>query len=170
MRNFVLLLALISGFLSGYLIGDYRGKDARETLKKATETGIALDAERDASIAKLRTELDGINEKHQRELETIRKQNESKAAEWRRAKESLDERIKLSTIKLSESDAKLKSLATRRDAASGAEEASLNQEIATLRKEREDLRREIEGHACLQARIPHSVSDTLNEPNAEGGK
>lgn len=150
----------------GYLIGDYRNKDAREALKKAFETGKTLDSEREASISKLKTELDRINEKHHRELEAIRKDNESREAGWRHAKDRLDDNIKRSTARLAESDTQLKSLVSQRDAASGADRAKLNLDIERLRKERDDLRREMEGSACLQARVPHSVFDALNEANA----
>ena len=170
MNRFILLLVLISGFLSGYMIGDYRGKDARETLKKAVETGKTLDTERDATITRLKTELGGINDKHQRELESIRKENAIKVSEWRRTKDTLDDKIKLATTRLANSDARLKTLVSQRDRATGAEEASLDMEIARLRKEREDLRREIEGNVCLEARVPRSVFDALNDVNASGRK
>lgn len=165
MNRFILLLVLVSGFLSGYLIGDYRGKNARETLQKVVETEKTLDTERETAIAKLKTDLSGLNEKYNKELETIRKENISKVAEWRRTKEALDDKIKHSTDQLNESDAKLKSLVAQRDGATGRDEASLNLEIAQLRKERENLRREIEGNTCLQARVPHSVYSALNETN-----
>jgi hypothetical protein len=170
MNKFVLLLVLLSGFLSGYFIGDYRGKEARETLKKAVETGKALDTERDTAITKLKTELVDINDRQHRELEAIRKDNEAKTSEWRRAKESLDDKIKHSTVQLAASDNKLKSLATMRDDASGNEKDTLDQEIAQLRKQRENLRREIEGNACLQAQVPRSVFEALNETNTGGRK
>jgi hypothetical protein len=64
----------------------------------------------------------------------------------------------------------LKTLISQRDGASAPEKASLDLEIARLQKEREDLRREIEGSACLQARVPHSVSDALNVANIPGRK
>ena len=168
MRNLMLLLVLISGFLSGYLIGDYRGRDARESLKKAVETGNTLASEREISIARLKEELDTINDKQHRELETTREDNLSKAAKWRRAKGSLDDRIRRATTKLDESYTRLKTLISQRDGASASEKASLDLEIARLQKEREDLRREIEGNACLQARVPHSVSDALNGASIPG--
>lgn len=170
MRNFVLLLVLVSGFLSGYLIGDYRNKGAREALQKAIVTGKTLDSERETTIARLKTELDSINDKHRHELEAIRKNNESRMAEWRHAKDGLDTNIKRSTARLADSEGRLKSLATQRDAASAADRARLDLEIVRLRKERDDLRREIEGSECLQARVPHSVFDALNEANAAGSK
>jgi chromosome segregation ATPase len=163
MNKFILLLVLISGFLSGYLIGDYRSKNARETLKMAFETGKTLDSEQEAAIAQLRTQLDGINNKHQRELDTIRKENALKVAEWRRTKDTLDDKIKSANASIEESDTRLKALVAQRDGSSGTEEAGLNLEIARLRKERENLRREIEGNACLQARVPHSVFNALGD-------
>jgi chromosome segregation ATPase len=170
MRNFVLLLVLISGFLSGYLIGDYRGRIARESLKKAVDTGKTLDSEREATITQLRKELEGINDKHLRELETVRKNSAAKAAEWRREKDSLGDKIKLTTAKLNDFDTQLKSLAAKRDGASAAEKAGIDLEISRLRKERDDLRREVEGNACLQTVVPHSVSETLNEESIAGRK
>lgn len=170
MRNFTLLMVLISGLLAGYLIGDYRGKDARESLKKAIETGKTLDTERETAISRLKTELDGINDKHHRELEAIRKDNESRMAAWRRTQNGLDDKIKRSTTKLAESDTQLKTLISQRDTASGAEKDRFDQEIERLRKKREDLHREIEGNACLQTRVPYSVFEALNEANAVGRK
>lgn len=170
MKNFTLLLVLVSGFLSGYLIGDYRGKAARETLQKAIETGKALDADRETAIAELKTELDGINERHRRELDAVRRTSASKAAEWRRTKNGLDDDIKLSAAKLVVSDAKLKSLITQRDGASGTDRAGLDLEIERLRKERDELHKEIEGNTCLQARVPHGVFDALQVAKAAGSK
>jgi len=170
MKNFILLLVLVSGFLSGYLIGDYRGKAAREALQKAIETGKTLDADRETAIARLKTELDGVNDKHYRELEAIRRNIASKAAEWRRAKNGLDDDIRLSSAKLVVSDAKLKSLITQRDSASGTDRAALDLEIERLRKDRDELRKEIEGNTCLQARVPHGVFDALQVANATGSK
>lgn len=167
MNKFILLLVLISGFLSGYLIGDYRGKNARETLRMAFETGKTLDSEQEAAIAQLRTQLDGINNKHQRELDAVRKENALKVAEWRRTKDTLEDKIKSANASIEESDTRLKALVAQRDGTSGAEETNLNMEIARLRKERENLRREIEGNACLQARVPHSVFSALGDA---GGK
>jgi hypothetical protein len=170
MKNFTLLLVLVSGFLSGYLIGDYRGKAAREALQKAIETGKTLDADRDTTIARLKTELDGVNDKHYRELEAIRRNSASKAAEWRRAKNGLDDDIRLSTAKLVVSDAKLKSLIAQRDGASVTDRAALDLEIERLRKNRDELHKEIEGNTCLQAQVPHGVFDALQVANATGSK
>ncbi len=170
MRNLTLLLVLISGLLAGYLIGDYRGKDAREALKKAIETGKTLDSERETAIARLKTELDGINEKHLRELETIRKDSERKAAAWRRSKDGLSDEIKRSNFKLADIGNRLKSLATQRDSATGTEKSRLELEIQRLQKAQDELRKEIEGSACLQARVPHSVFDALSEANTGENK
>jgi hypothetical protein len=168
MNKYILLLVLISGVLSGYLIGDYRGKDARETLKNALATGRTLVAERETAIARLKTELDGINDKHRRELASIRKNNYAKIAKWQHIKDGLDDKINFTSAKLTASDNHLKMLSTLRDAASGAERSKLDLEIATLRKERDVLRREIESNACLKARVPNSVFEALNETNIAG--
>jgi chromosome segregation ATPase len=170
MNKYILLLVLISGFLSGYLIGDYRGSYARESLKMAVETGKVLVSEREATLTQLKAELDGIADKHQRELEVIRKDNANKAAEWRRTRNGLDDSIKRATAKLNESDIRLKSLVARRDGTSGSVRASLDLEIAHLQKERDNLKQEIEGNACLQTRLPHSVFEALNETKVAGIK
>ncbi len=170
MNKFVLLLVLISGFLSGYLIGDYRGRGARETLRLAAETGKTLESEREAAIAKLKTELSSISNKHQSDLDNARLENAMKVSEWRRTKAALDEKIKITNARITESDEKLKALVEQRDGARGADESKLTQQIAQLRKEREELRREIEGNTCLQTKVPSSVFDALNQANSGGGK
>jgi chromosome segregation ATPase len=170
MNKFVLMLVLVSGFLSGYLIGDYRGRDARETLKVVAETGKSLESEREAAIAKLRTELENVSARNHRELDNARLENAIKASEWRRTKEALDEKIKRTNSRLAESDAELKALVERRDGAKGSEESRLNEQIAQLRKEREDLLREMEGNTCLQTSVPRSVFDALNQTSTGGGK
>ena len=170
MNKFILLLVLVCGFLSGYLVGDYRGKDARETLEKALETGKELEREHKAAAARLKTELDGIHDKHRRELAAIHKNNAARTAEWRRAKVDLDDAIKHSNARLAAFDKQLRTLVARRDAASGSERARLDLEIASLRKERDDLRRKVEGDLCLQTRIPQSVFQALNETDTAGSK
>lgn len=168
MKNFVLLLVLVSGFLSGYLIGDYRGKNAREALQKAIETGNSLDAERETAISRLKTELDGVNETHRRELEAIRKESESRIALWRRSKSSVNEQIKRSSADLASTDTRISTLIAQREGATGGDAAHLDLEIERLRKERELLRRVVDGNTCLQTQIPHSVFEALNEADIPG--
>lgn len=163
MKNFLLLSVLVSGLLAGYLVGDYRGKNAREALGKAIEAGKALEAERLATISRLKTELEGIDEEHRRNLAAIRADNDAKVARWRNTKSNLADSMKRATVAFAESDDRLKSLAIQRDNASGADKARLEQEIARLRTEREFLRQESTGNACLQARAPRSVFEALNE-------
>jgi peptidoglycan hydrolase CwlO-like protein len=170
MKNIVLLLVLVAGLLAGYFVGDYRGKDAREALKMAIETGKTLESERETTITQLKTELESINEKHLQEISAIRKNNDAKVAEWRRTKESLENTLKLTTAKLAASDGQMKSLVSRRDGATGEEKARLDLEIEQLKKQQASLRQEIEGGACLQARVPHSVFDALNETIVAGAK
>lgn len=168
MNKYILLLVLVSGFLSGYFIGDYRGSAARETLKLATETGKTLESERELSIARLKTELGAVNDRHRLELDQVRRESAAKMSEWRRTKDALDDRIQRTTSRITESDTQLKALVERRDGASGTEEAKLNLQIAQLRKEREELRREIEGNTCLQTKVPRSVFNALNETHMAG--
>jgi len=170
MKNIVLLLVLVTSLLAGYFVGDYRGKDAREALKKAIETGKTLDSERDTAITKLKTELDGISEKHQQEIAAIRKDNDAKVAEWRRTKQSMENTIKLTTAKLAASDDQMKSLVSQRGSATGAEKARLDMEIERLKKEQASLRQEIEGGTCLQTKVPHSVFDALNGNTVVGAQ
>jgi uncharacterized protein YdcH (DUF465 family) len=170
MKNSILSLVLISGLLAGYLIGDFRGKDVRESLQKTIATGKLAAADREATIAQLKTELNGINEKHLRELATIRKDYEAKTAAWRHNKARLKDNIKRSTRKLAESTNKLKSLVAQADSASETEKARLEMEIARLRKQQAELRDEIEGNACLQVQVPQSVFESLNQTSAAGSK
>ena len=170
MNKYILLLVLFSSLLAGYFIGDYRGKDAREALNKAIETGKTLESERETAITKLKTELEGINEKHQQEISAIRKDNDAKVAAWQRTKVGLENTIKLTTAKLAASDGQMKSLVSQSDGATGAEKARLDQEIERLKKEQLSLRQEIEGGACLQTRVPNSVFDALNEVIVAGAK
>ncbi|MFZ2163663.1 MAG: hypothetical protein WAW02_15735 [Sideroxyarcus sp.] len=170
MKNITLLLVLIAGLLAGYFVGDYRGKAAREALEKAVETGKTLDSERETAISELRTELEGINEKHQREIAAVRKINDSKVSGWRRTKDGLDDTIKRTTTELIATDSKLKSLVSQHDDASGAEKTRLGLEIERLRKEQNILRKEIEGNTCLQAQVPHGVFEALNETKIAGIK
>ncbi|ADE12236.1 hypothetical protein [Sideroxydans lithotrophicus] len=168
MRNLILLLVLVSGLLAGYLIGDYRGRNAREALNKAIETGKMLDAEREATLASLKNELDGINDKHHRELETMRRENASRMAAWQHYRNDLDGTIRHSSVQLAESDSKLKALVAQHQHASAADKTRLAAEIEHLRKGREGLRREIDASACLQEQVPHDVFEALNETDATG--
>jgi chromosome segregation ATPase len=170
MNKFILLLVLVSGLLAGYMVGDYRGKDARAALNKAIETGNTLGAERETAITNLKTELNGINEKHQRELDAVRKANDIRKTEWQCAKESLDASNKRLNAQLADSDNQIKSLVAKRDAASGAEKASLDQEIARQQNTLADLRREIQGNTCLQTQLPNSVFNAMNEAKTAGRK
>ena len=170
MKNFILLLVLVSGLLAGYLVGDYRGRDAREALDKAIETGRTLDAERMTAISRLKTELEGIDAEHRQELAAIRRESDSRMARWRSTKSNLPGAINHAAAALAESDDRLTLLATQRDRASGAEKTRLEREIARLRTEQETLRQESTGNACLQARAPHSVFEALNETKVAENK
>lgn len=169
MRNLVLLLMLVCGLVTGYFIGDYRGKDARKALEKAVETGKALERDREAAIVALKKDLDDINAKHERDIELSRKDFEARRAEWGRAKVGLDATIKRQTGKLAEANRNIDDLATKLGGSVGAEKERLEQEIARLRKSRDDLQREVEGNRCLKTQIPRSVVDALGGASERGG-
>ncbi len=169
MKNLTLLLVLVSGLLAGYLVGDYRGRHAREALQQAIETGKTLDIERQTALAQLKRELDGISASHQQELEAIRHRSATREAAWHRARSLPGEQAKRLEAQLAAADARLGTLVARRNTATGNEQVSLDQQIVRLRQERDDLRSEIEGHACLQTRLPHAVAEALNETGANGG-
>ena len=170
MKNLTLLLVLTSGLLAGYMIGDYRGKDARESMQKVIATGKTLATAREETIAQLKTELNGINEKHLRELAAIRKDYEVKTITWRRSKAALRQDIKRSNARFSENESRLQSLAMQRDSASETDRARLEAEIARLKKQQAELRDQIEGNACLQVQVPHKVYEALNGAAADGSK
>lgn len=170
MKNFLLLLVLISGLVAGYFVGDYRGKAAREALDKMVATEKKLNEELQAAVSKLQTDLDDIGKQHQQEIAALRKSNDSKVAEWRRTKAGLEETIRKNNAKLAEADDQIKIKEKERDAASGEEKAKLNQEIASLKKEREVLVQQNNSTSCLQSRIPQSVFDALKDTNAAGRK
>lgn len=169
MKNLTLLLVLVSGLLAGYLVGDYRGRQAREALQQAIETGKTLDIERQTALSQLKRELDGINATHQQELDAIRHRSATREAAWHRARSELGEQAKRSEAQLAATDARLETLIARRNTATGNEKASLDQQIVRLQQERDELRSEIEGQTCLQTRVPHAVAEALNETGANGG-
>jgi chromosome segregation ATPase len=167
MRNFTLLLVLISGLLSGYLVGNYRGRNAREALQKAVETGKTIEAERETAISKLKMELNDINAAHRRELEAMRKENDSRIAIWRHNQSSLDEQIKRATANLAAADTRLSRLIIQRNGASAADASTLDPAIERVRAERDRLRREIDGNTCLHTPVPDSVFEAFNATNGQ---
>lgn len=170
MDKFILLLVLVCGFLAGYLIGDYRGGSARETLKEVENTGKVLDTEREATIAKLNQELEGINSKHRHELDALRKHSTAKSAAWRNAKDELEDQIKLGRTRLAELEYKLQSIISKRANAPSAELPRMDAEIEDLLKQREALQTEIKSNSCLQTQVPDTVVNALTEANTAGKK
>lgn len=161
MRNLLLLLILLAGGMAGYLIGDYRGKAAREALDQTIETGKRLDQERQAAIAKLETDLNGINEKHQQELEESRKEYDAKSAEWQREKAGLTGKIKNLRSVYAEKAAELKRLIGQLDGTTGTAREALERKIERLQTELGLISLQIEGNACLSVQVPKSVHDAV---------
>jgi small-conductance mechanosensitive channel len=167
MKNLTLLLVLTAGLLAGYLIGDYRGKAARESLQKVIATGETLASEREATVARLKTELAGIDEKRRRDLDAVRRDDAARATAWQHSKDDLSNEIGRSRSKLTASDARLKTLVAQRNSARGTEKIRIAAEIARLQQEQAILRKEIEGNACLHTQIPHGVVEALNETHVD---
>lgn len=162
MRNLLLLLILISGLVAGYFIGDYRGKEARKALQEAIDKGNQAKAEQQKAILQLETQLRGIGETHQQELEKIRNDYDSKSAEWQREKARLNEKISRLNAQRSVNETKLKTLNEQLINASGPEKERLQREIELLRIRQIELSQQIEGNACLNVRVPQSVHDALS--------
>lgn len=162
MRNLILLLVLISGALAGYFVGDYRGKEARKALELAIETGKTLESERQATLTKLKTELDGINEKHQQELDTSRKEYATKEAEWQSIKSGLNGTISNLKEKRDKDMSELKHLLEQLDGATGPERAALEQKIAALRRELDGVKLKLDSNLCLDMPVPSKIIDLLN--------
>lgn len=162
MRNLLLLLILISGLLAGYLIGDYRGKEARKALELAIETGKKLETERLDTIAKLEAELNGIHAKYKQQLDALNKEYAAKETEWRKTKAELDTKIRHLKAESAKIDAKLKGLVLQLSNATGPERDALLREIASLQQELANIQIEIDGNQCLKTRIPGNVIKLLN--------
>jgi DNA repair exonuclease SbcCD ATPase subunit len=171
MRNLLLLLILLAGGLAGYLIGDYRGEQARKALQEAVDKGNLALAEQQKTALQLETQLRDIGETHQQELEKIRTNYDAKSAEWQREKARLNERIGRLTAERSTNAARLQALNEQLKNSSGSEKERLQREIELLRIRQIELSQQIEGNACLGVRVPQSVHDALSlkMTNAIGG-
>lgn len=172
MRNLILLLTLLAGGMAGYLIGDYRGKAAREALQEAIDKGnLALEEQKKTSL-QLETRLRDIGDTHQQELEKIRTDYDARSAEWQREKARLNEKIGRLTAERSTNASRLQALEELLRGASGAEKERLQREIELLRIRQVELSQQIKGNACLGVRVPQSVHDALSlkMTNAIGGK
>jgi DNA repair exonuclease SbcCD ATPase subunit len=168
MKNFTLLLVLVSGLLAGYFVGDYRGRAARDALQKAVATGRALNAELESSSTRLKGQLDLIQKQHARELQGSREEYDRKLAEWERVKASMDKTIQRQHEATAEADARLQVLMSRLENAKGTSAVQVAQEMEQVRRERDAMRREMAGNVCLKTPVPEGVVETLN--TAENGK
>jgi len=162
LRNIILLLILISGLVTGYFIGDYRGKAAREALEKTVKAGQSLDDELRTANASLKAELIGVNDKHTLEMDRLQAEYNRNSADWQRTRSSLDETIKRQNSRLAELNGALGELMARLGRSAGAEKAQLEQKIAMLRQDIDALLKELNGNVCLKARVPDKVVETLN--------
>lgn len=170
MRNLILLLVLVAGLLGGYFVGDYRGKDAREALERAIETGNKVEQERLGTISALKADLKTIDEKHAREINAIRQDFEARSVEWQLVKARLDQTILRQKSMLGELNTKLAELTGKAGTSTGSEKDKLEQEIARLRMERANLEREMKGNVCLETQVPRSVIDALGPMDDKGRK
>lgn len=171
MRNLLLLLILLAGGLAGYLIGDYRGEQARKALQEAVDKGNLALAEQQKTTLQLETRLRDIGETHQQELEKIRTDYDAKSAEWQREKAGLTDKIKKLRLVYAEKAAELKRLIGQLDGATGSARDALESKIEQLQTELGLISSQIEGNACLGVRVPQSVHDALSlkMSNAIGG-
>lgn len=171
MRNLLMLLVLLAGGLAGYLIGDYRGKAAREALQETIDKGNLALAEQQKTSLQLETRLREIGNTHQEELEKIRSDYDARATEWQREKTGLNAKIGRLTAERSINASRLQTLDEQLKNASGVEKESLLREIELLRIRQIELSQQIEGNACLNVRVPQSVHDALSlkMTNALGG-
>jgi DNA repair exonuclease SbcCD ATPase subunit len=171
MRNLLLLLILLAGGLAGYLIGDYRGKAAREALQEAVDKGNLALTEQKKAMLQLETRLRDIGDTHQQELEKIRTDYDAKSAEWRREKAGLTEKINKLRSVYAEKAAELERLIGQLDGVTGTAREALESKIERLQTELGLISLQIEGNACLGVRVPQSVHDALSlkMSNAIGG-
>lgn len=161
-------MVLVAGLVSGYFVGDYRSKDAREALERAIVTGKTIEQERLATIAALNADLKAASEKYTRDIDAIRKDYEAKSIEWQRVKAGLNETINRQRTSLANLNTKVAELMEKSGASTGAEKEKLEHEIARLRKERAELEREMNGNVCLETQVPRSVHKALGGMDKKG--
>lgn len=170
MKNILLLMVLVSGLVTGYFMGDYRGREARRVLEDAARMGQAIDKELRDANANLKNDLNSVNDRHTQELQKLHEEYASKSAEWQRVKQGLAGTISYQNVKLAEHNRMLDELLERLGRTDGAEKVAMEQKIAILRQDIDMLLREINGNTCLKTPVPQAVIDTLNGPRQLGSK
>jgi chromosome segregation ATPase len=168
LKNILLLLVLLSGLISGYFIGDYRGRAAREALEKTIATGQSIDDELRTANTTLKAELAGVNGRHAQGIERLRADFSEKSAEWQHTKNGLDGTIRLQNARLVALNGALGELISQLGRSHGAEKVQLEQKIAILKNDIDLLLREVNGNACLKTQVPASVIETINGPGKLG--
>lgn len=162
------VLIIISCLVTGYVIGDYRGSQAREALQQTIVKGQAVERELQQANAELKGELAVVEEGYRQDMDKLRGEYTRASAEWQRTRQGLDGALKLQKAKLAELNGGLDELIARLGGAEGAEKVLLEQKVAILRSDIERLLREVNGNSCLQTRVPTSVVETLNGTSSRG--
>lgn len=170
MKTITLFMILLSGLVSGYFIGDYRGRHARIALENTIKAGTAADRELQNAKENLQAELAEVNHRQQRELEMLRADHSAKSAEWARVREGLNDTVRRQHKKLAELDGVLAELVAKLGGSAGAEKRLLEQNIALLKRDIDALVREVNGNTCLDKPVPYSVVNALNGSLQRGSK
>lgn len=166
MKSLVLILVLIAGAISGYFLGDYRGKESRIALAKAIETGEVALKERDASVALLKRELAAINNKYNQDIAQLGIDYEKRTAEWEHTKSLLDETIGKQSKKLAELNSDLAQLLLAAGAATGSDKKQVEKKIESLSKTIASLRGNIDANLCLKIPVPLAVLKAIGQTDA----
>lgn len=166
MKSIALILVLIAGAVSGYFLGDYRGRESRIALEKAIETGKIALKERDASVALLKRDLDAINSKYNEDIAQLNIDYEKRTAEWEHTKSVLDETIGKQSKKLAELNSDLAQLLVAAGAATGSDKKQVEKKIESLTKTIASLRGNIDANLCLKTPVPLEVLNAIGQTDA----
>lgn len=169
-KNIVMLIVLVCALVTGYFIGDYRGREARRALEEAARMGQDIDRELREANASLNSDLNGVNARHAQEMQKLHEEYASQSAEWHGVKQGLTGTIRQQNAQLAEHNRMLDELLARLGRADGAEKVAMEQKVAMLRQDIDTLLRELNGNTCLRTPVPQAVIDTLNGPRQLGSK
>jgi hypothetical protein len=171
LKHIVLLLIIVCSIATGYFIGDYRGRKAREALQQAIQTGKTLLQEHEKTISELQRDLGDINTRYKHELDASRKDFEASALEWEKVKTGLQGSIRQQTVRLDKFNGDIGILMAKIAASTGNKKETLENELARQQKELGDVTRERNGNICLATLVPQSVVNALGSTAvAEKGK
>ncbi len=162
MQNILLAAVLIAGLITGYFVGNYRGKSAQETLMQAITKGESLNKILTEANTNLKRDLIDIENKRKFELEENRKKFEVRNAEWLADKANLKEKIKTLRGELNDSGQKIDNLRTQLASAPTIEDKNrLEYELEQEKKKYQDVKIKFEGEKCREVLVPQSVLDIL---------